>query len=151
MEFTELKRMDLNVSRAWAIKEMFRDLWRYVSEPVAWKFWKRWYFWATHSRLKVMHEGAKTVKNHITGVMNYFKYRVTNATAESINSKIQKIKQMACGFRNIDNFKTAIYFHCGGLDLYPLGYPRRSDSRKRTHGQRRGGYSSLEIPSTFYG
>jgi len=26
---------------------------------------------------------------------------------------------MACGFRNIENFKTAIYFHCGGLDLYP--------------------------------
>jgi hypothetical protein len=23
------------------------------------------------------------------------------------------------GFRNRDNFKTAIYFHCGGLDLLP--------------------------------
>jgi len=26
---------------------------------------------------------------------------------------------MARGFRNRENFKTAIYFHCGGLDLYP--------------------------------
>ena len=119
MEFSELKRMDLKVSRAWAIKERFRDMWGYVSEMVAWKFWKRWYFWATHSRLKAIQAAAKTVKNHITGVMNYFKHRVTNATAESINSKIQKIKQMACGFRNTDSFKTAIYFHCGGLDLYP--------------------------------
>ncbi|MBM3207419.1 MAG: transposase, partial [Chlamydiae bacterium] len=34
-------------------------------------------------------------------------------------SKIQKIKAMACGFRNRENFKIAIYFHCGGLELYP--------------------------------
>lgn len=47
--------------------------------------------------------------------MTYFHHRVTNAMSESINSKIQKIKQMACGFRNIENFKTSIYFHCGGL------------------------------------
>jgi transposase len=26
---------------------------------------------------------------------------------------------MACGFRNTENFKTAIYFRCGGLNLYP--------------------------------
>jgi len=26
---------------------------------------------------------------------------------------------MAYGFRNRDHFKTAIYFHCGGLDLDP--------------------------------
>lgn len=25
------------------------------------------------------------------------------------------------GFRNAQNLKTAIYFHCGGLDLYPHG------------------------------
>jgi transposase len=25
---------------------------------------------------------------------------------------------MAYGFRNREHFKTAIYFHCGGLDLY---------------------------------
>ena len=27
--------------------------------------------------------------------------------------------KMAYGFRNRDHLKTAIYFHCGGLDLYP--------------------------------
>ncbi len=38
--------------------------------------------------------------------------------SEGLNSQIQKIKRMACGFRNIEHFKTAIYFHWGGLDLY---------------------------------
>lgn len=29
------------------------------------------------------------------------------------------VKKTARGFRNVEHFKTAIYFHCGGLDLYP--------------------------------
>ena len=41
------------------------------------------------------------------------------AMAEGLNSKIMSIKRRAGGFRNPENFKTAIYFHCGGLSLYP--------------------------------
>jgi transposase len=119
LEFAELKRMGLKVGRAWAIKEMLRELWSYVYPESAWKFWKRWYFWAMHSRLEPIRVAAKTVKEHIVNIMTYFRHRVTNAMSESINSKIQTIKQMACGFRNIEHFKTAIYFHCGGLNLYP--------------------------------
>jgi transposase len=40
------------------------------------------------------------------------------AMSEGLNSQIQKIERMACGFRNIEHFKTAIYLHCEGLDLY---------------------------------
>lgn len=47
------------------------------------------------------------------------KHRITNATAEGIHSKIQTLKLMACGYRNREHYKTAILFHCGGLDLYP--------------------------------
>jgi transposase len=119
LEFAELKRAGLKVSRAWAIKELLRDLWSYVYPESARKFWRRWYFWATHSRLKPIIEAAGTIRRHIANVMTYLKHRVTNALSESINSKIQTIKQRACGFRNIEHFKTAIYFHCGGLDLYP--------------------------------
>jgi transposase len=119
LEFAKLKRMGLKVGRAWAIKEMLRELWSYVYPESAWKFWKCWYFWAMHSRLEPIRTAAKTVKEHIANIMTYFRHRVTNAMSESINSKIQTIKQMACGFRNIEHFKTAIYFHCGGLNLYP--------------------------------
>jgi transposase len=40
------------------------------------------------------------------------------AMSEGLNSQIQKIERMACGFSNIEHFKTAIYLHCEGLDLY---------------------------------
>lgn len=39
--------------------------------------------------------------------------------AESMNSRIQKIKACSHGFRNRQQFNNIIYFHLGGLDLYP--------------------------------
>jgi len=45
---------------------------------------------------------------------------VTNALAESTNGTIEWIKRTARGYRNRENFKTAILFHCGGLKLHQL-------------------------------
>ena len=118
-ECNALMRQELKVGRAWAIKEALRRLWHSVYPASGWKFWKRWYFWATHSRLEPIRKAAETVRRHIDNILTYYQHPVTNAMSEGLNSQIQKIKSMACGFRNMENFKTAIYFHCGGLDLYP--------------------------------
>ncbi len=68
------------------------------------------------------------VKSHLHNILTYFTHPVTNSVSEGINSAIQTIKRRAFGYRNPANFKTAIYFHCGGLDLYPAlqshGVPR---------------------------
>jgi transposase len=117
--FDELRRSDLKTSRAWAIKETLRHLWDYRSKAWAERHYRRWYFWATHSRLAPMIAAARTIHRHLDNVLTYFKHRITNAVSEGLNSKIQTIKKRAYGFRNRENFKTAIYFHCGGLDLYP--------------------------------
>lgn len=47
------------------------------------------------------------------------KHRITNAVAEGLNSKIQQIKSVARGFRKFANFRIAILFFCGKLDMYP--------------------------------
>ncbi|MFN8790245.1 MAG: transposase, partial [Bdellovibrionales bacterium] len=36
------------------------------------------------------------------------------------NSKIQTIKANARGYRSFSNYRIAILFYCGKLDLYPL-------------------------------
>lgn len=66
-----------------------------------------------------MWEAAKTVWRHLDNIVTYCKHRLTNAVSEGLNSKIMAIKRRAAGFRNQNNFKTAIYFHCGGLALHP--------------------------------
>ncbi len=59
---------------------------------------------------------------HLPNVLTYFKYRITNATAEGLNSKIATIQKRACGYRNPERSKIAVYFHCGGLNLWPPRY-----------------------------
>jgi transposase len=62
---------------------------------------------------------AKLIQRHLPNVLTYLRHRVTNAGLEAVNAVIQRVKKTARGFRNPEPFKTAIYFHCGGLDLYP--------------------------------
>jgi len=57
--------------------------------------------------------------NHLQNVLSYCTHQITNSVAEGLNSKIMAIKRRACGYRNKENFKTVIYFFCGGLDLHP--------------------------------
>jgi transposase len=117
-EFDEIRKMKLKTSRGWAIKESLRHFWAYRYPKNAEKYFKRWYFWATHSRLNPIIKAAKTLKHYLPNILTYFKHPITNAVTEGLNSKIQTVKQMACGFRNREHYRKAILFHCGGLDLY---------------------------------
>jgi transposase len=118
-EFGALRRSHLQTARAWALKEQAMALWDYRYEQPARKHFAWWYRWATHSRLKPMIDKARMLKRRLPNVLTYLKYGITNAVSESLNSKIQWVKYTARGFRNFENFRTAIYFHCGGLDLAP--------------------------------
>jgi transposase len=66
----------------------------------------------------------------LVGVLNFYPHHISNAAAEGLNARIQAIKSMARGFRNREHFKTAIYFHWGGLNLYPETHaiPRSASS-----------------------
>jgi transposase len=118
-EFAPLRNSRLQVARAWAIKEAAMLLWGYVRRGWAEHMWERWYRWAIRSRLEPIKRVARMIKRHWEGVINAATTDVTNARAEALNSRIQWVKRMACGFRNRENFRNAIYFHLGGLDLYP--------------------------------
>jgi len=72
---------------------------------------------ATHSRLKSMIAVAKMLAKHIDNILTYLKHRVTNAVSKGINSKIQQIKSVTHALRNFDNYRTAILFYCGKLDM----------------------------------
>lgn len=119
--FESLKIDTLKVGRAWAIKEAFAAFWDYRYTAAAKKFFDRWYFWATHSRLAPIIHAAKTLKRHLPGLLAYTKHRITNAVAEGTNGKIQLLKANARGYRNFAQYRIAILFHCGKLDLYPAG------------------------------
>jgi transposase len=117
--FNELRMDVLKAGRAWSIKETFGEFWAYTYQASAEKFFKRWYWWATHSRLKPMADVAKTLKRHLDNILTYLRHRITNAITEGFNSKIQSIKANARGYRNFANYRIAILFYCGKLNLHP--------------------------------
>ena len=118
-EFAALRNSSLKTARAWALKESMMAFFAYQYERPARKHFRWWHNWAVRSRLTPMIEKARMIKRRFENIVTYLKHRITNAASESINSKIQWVKYTARGFRNKTNFKTAIYFHCGGLDLMP--------------------------------
>lgn len=114
-----LRTSKLRTARAWALRETIMNLWDYRRHTPARRFFAWWHGWAVRSRLTPMKKAAAMLKRRLDNVLRYLTYPITNAMSESLNSKIQWIKYTARGFRSREGFKTAIYFHCGGLDLYP--------------------------------
>ena len=117
--YNELRNSDLRTGKAYSMKENIRNLWNLPSMEDAMDYWKRWHSWIVHSSIDAMKKVAKMMRMHIDKILNYFIHRITNAKAEGINSKIALIEKMAYGFRNRGHLKTAIYFKCGNLELYP--------------------------------
>jgi len=122
--FKVLRASTLKTARAWAIKTLGMKLWHYTSRTWAEKGWDQWYAWAIRSRLGPIKKVARTIKNHLWGILNAIVLQASNGASESMNSRIQGLKVRSRGFRNKTRYIQAIYFHFGGLDLYPEGVRR---------------------------
>lgn len=117
--FKELQKMGLKVGRACAVKEAAQRLWHYKTRRGAAKAWLRLCGWAQRTRLKPIIKAGRTIRRNLLGILNAIVHDVTNASAEGMNSQIQALKKRAHGYRSEESFIAAIYFHLGGLDLYP--------------------------------
>jgi len=111
-----LPKLNLKTARAYQIKVNFQELWEQAPEDAE-PFLKKWYFWATHSRLEPMIEAAKTIKRHWDGVLRWFESRINNGILEGINSLVQAAKAKARGYRSVKNFITMVYIVAGKLDF----------------------------------
>ena len=115
--FDRLRSSKLATVRATHIKNVFRDLFACRSVGEAEPLLKRWYFWATHSRIAPVIKAAKTIKKHWAGVLRWFASEINNGVLEAINSLIQSAKAKARGFRNIGYLVTMIYLIAGKLNF----------------------------------
>ena len=117
--FKLLKHQDLKTAKAWALKEHLRRLWDQPGIAEARTFFDHWHQWATGSKLVPMMRLARMLWSKLDQIISYCRHPITSAGCEGLNSKITSVKIRAAGFRNIERFKTAIFFHCGKLQLYP--------------------------------
>jgi transposase len=114
-----LRTKTLRVARAWMHKELAMELWWKRPRENIEADWRTWCRSAAASRLQPIIAAQRTIRTHLQGIVNAIVHQATNARAEGINSRIQRVKSMARGFRNTERFRNAIFFHLGGLDLRP--------------------------------
>jgi transposase len=112
-----LADLNLKTARAYQIRLTFQDFYAQPSHEAAEAFLKKWYFWATHSRLKPIIDAAKTIKRHWDGILRWFDSKIANGILEGINSLVQAAKAKARGYRSSRNLKAIIYLIAGRLEL----------------------------------
>jgi len=107
----------LKTARAYQIRLAFQELYDQPSAEAAAGFLKKWYFWATHSRLEPVIDAARTVKRHWDGILRWFDSKIANGLIEGINSLVQAAKAKARGYRSTRNLKAIVYLLAGKLDF----------------------------------
>ena len=112
----QVKDLNLKTARAYHIRLNFQELWNQPLQEAE-AFLKKWYFWATHSRLEPIKKVAYTIKRHWDGILRWFTSKINNGILEGINSLIQAAKAKARGYRTTKNLITMIYLIGGKLEF----------------------------------
>ena len=112
-----LARSNLKTARAYQIRLTFQEFYQQPTRKDAEVFLKKWYFWATHSRLPPMIDAARTVKRHWNGILRWHDSKIANGILEGINSLVQAAKAKARGYRSSRNLHAMIYLIAGKLEL----------------------------------
>ena len=118
-KYEEIKMSKLNVKtfKAMQIRESFQQLYLCEQKEMFESLLKKWYWWATHSRIPEIKEVAKTIKSHWTGVVNWAKKQITNGILEGFNSLFQAAKAKARGYKKTKTIKAVIYILTGKMDF----------------------------------
>ena len=112
-----LSHYKLKTGRAYRIKLALQELFNQSDREAGEAFLRRWYFWATHSRLGPVIDAARAIKRHWEGILNWFDSRLSTGFLEGINSLIQAAKAKARGYRTTRNLITMAYLIAGKLPL----------------------------------
>ena len=64
LEELKLSKLNLKSIRALHIRQNFQEIYNAVTVEDFEILLKKWYFWATHSRLEPIKKAAKTIKDH---------------------------------------------------------------------------------------
>lgn len=113
----EVPKLNLKTIRALHIRENFQEIYNARSLSGFVILLKKWYWWATHSRLEPMRKAAHTIKRHWEGVINWKRFQINNGLLEGLNSLIQAAKAKARGYRTARNFKIIVYLLTGKLNF----------------------------------
>ena len=101
---------------------VLQDIYRSASAPEArqrFRVWGRWVRWVARRQpqnvLRAMVKVAALVEKHLAGIVAHWKWGVTNAFMEGLNSVFSATKRKARGYRSTTHLIAMLYFVAGRL------------------------------------
>ena len=119
IKLAELVQYNLRSVRANLLKEDFQFCWGYVSAYHAGRFLDAWCTRAMRSKISPMKKVARTMRNHRTLLMNWFKAKgeMSSGAVEGFNNKAKLTMRKSYGFRTFKAIEVALYHAMGDLPV----------------------------------
>jgi transposase len=121
---TQIENKNLVTAKAYQMRLVLQDIYRRTEAGSArrgFQVWCRWVRWAARfcklHLLASMVKVAQMVENHLAGIVAHWKWGLTNAFLEGLNSVFSATKRKARGYRSTTHFITMLYFTAGKLRL----------------------------------
>lgn len=109
----DLLDVNKNLYATYILKEQALDIFDEEDEFKATERLDKWIKNVLKSGIEEFIPVLNRIKGYLYGILNYFKYKLTNAQSEGFNNKINVIKRKAYGFRDLEYFKLKILQSCG--------------------------------------
>lgn len=119
---TGIKDKNLGTAKAYQMRLVLQDIYLSTNASIArhrLKAWCRWVRWVArfykYNLLASMVKLAQMVQNHLEGILAHWKWGITNAFMEGLNSVFSATKRKARGYRSTVHLITMLYFIAGKL------------------------------------
>jgi transposase len=119
-----IDQKSLRTAKAYQMRLVLQDIYRSATASVAqrrFRVWCRWVRWVARKQpknlLRSMVKVADLVERHLAGILAHWKWGITNAFMEGLNSVFSATKRKARGYRSTTHLITMLYFIAGKLRL----------------------------------
>ena len=119
-----LDHKNLCTAKAYQMRLVLQDIYRSPTATVArqrFHVWCRWVRWVARQQpqklLRFMVRVADLVERHLTGILAHWKWGLTNAFMEGLNSVFSATNRKARGYRSTTHLITILYLVAGKLSL----------------------------------
>lgn len=121
----KIQNKNLATAKAYRMRLILQDIYHSLNARMARRRLEAWSRWirrvARHHQpdwiLGPMVRAAKTVANHLEGIVAHWKSGLTNAYMEGLNSVFSAVKRKARGYRSQQYLVTMLYLVAGKLHL----------------------------------
>lgn len=121
--WAQIQDKNLETAKAYQMRLVLQDIYRSPNATMARRrfvVWCRWVRWVARFKswiFQPMVQMAQTVESHLAGILAHWKWGLTNAFMEGLNSVFSAVKRKARGYRSSEYMITVLYLVAGKLRL----------------------------------